>query len=334
MSKAVERTLCPTCGRLFAEGERFCPFDRSELQRGSMPTDDPLVGTVIAESYTLLQKLGAGGMGVVYRARQHRLERDVAIKLLSVNPGADAAARDRFRLEALAVSHLSNPHTVSVYDFGSTDAGLPYLVMQLVQGESLKARLGRGRLPLRDAVTIAAQVAESLSEAHDRHPQVIHRDIKPENVFVRTTADGEPFATVLDFGLVHLADAERLTAVGVVIGTPAYMAPEQAVNTERLDARVDLYALGAVLHEMIAGRPPFSAPTNAQLLYSQVWDPPPPLRPLCPDLAIPPELEALVLALLRKKAADRHPGSAAETVPHPVPTGDARGRSGGRIARP
>jgi serine/threonine protein kinase len=273
---------------------------------------DPLVGTVLGGSYTLLSRLGGGGMGVVYRARQNRLQRDVALKVLSLQLSADDRARERFRTEALAVSQLSNPHTVAIHDFGSTDQGLLYLVMALLEGESLRNRLRQGPLGIRAAVNIAAQVAESLAEAHARKPQIIHRDIKPDNIVVRTEHDGEDFVTVLDFGLAKLANAssDKLTASGLIVGTPAYMAPEQARGDEKVDARVDLYALGVLLHEMISGRQPFVAENPTALLYKQVWDPPPTLSECCPGRTIPPELEQIVLSLLAKNPEER-PATAA-----------------------
>jgi serine/threonine-protein kinase len=302
---AVERTVCRTCGRSFSQGERFCPFDRTELGSERPAGGDPLLGTIVAGSYTLLDRLGTGGMGVVYRARQNRLERNVALKMLSPRLGADREAEERFRKEALAVSQLSNPHTVAIHDFGSTADGMLYLVMHLVEGESLRARLGRGPLDFRTAILIAAQICESLAEAHDRSPQIVHRDIKPDNIFVRRTSEGEDFVTVLDFGLAKLADSERMTASGYIVGTPAYMAPEQAQAEGKLDGRVDLYALGAMLHEMVVGRPPFTAPNPTAVLYKQVFEAPPSLSAVRPDLRAPPELEKLVLSMLDKDPEKR-----------------------------
>lgn len=306
------RSVCATCGRVFTGGERFCPFDRTDLNVTPAPaSEDPLVGTVLGGSYTLLSRLGGGGMGVVYRARQNRLQRDVALKILSQQLGADDRARERFRTEALAVSQLSNPHTVAIHDFGSTEQGLLYLVMALLEGESLRNRLQKGPLGIRSAVNIGAQIAESLAEAHARKPQIIHRDIKPDNIVIRAQSDGEDFATVLDFGLAKLASSssDRLTATGLIVGTPAYMAPEQARGDVKVDARVDLYALGVVLHEMVSGRQPFVAENPTALLYKHVWDPPPTLSECCPGRDVPPELEQIVLSLLAKNPDDR-PASA------------------------
>jgi serine/threonine-protein kinase len=310
MPSASGDMVCRSCGRVFSGGLQVCPFDGTQLRAITRPqSEGPLVGAVLGGSYTILEKLGSGGMGDVYRARQNRLQRDVAVKVLAAHVGATAGAAERLRAEALAISQLKCPHTVTVYDFGATDEGLLYLVMQLVDGESLRRRLERGPLSLRSAVTIAIHIAESLAEAHDRHPQIIHRDIKPDNVLVSRTADGEEFATVLDFGLARFASSEGLTIDDTIAGTPAYMAPELVRNNASPDPRVDLYALGAVIHEMIAGQAPFVAESGHAVLYMHIWNAPAPLSQLRPDLSIPPALERLVLDLL-EKAPEARPASA------------------------
>jgi serine/threonine protein kinase len=305
MSVPGQAITCRTCGRTFTGGERFCPFDRTDLVTGAAPgTGDPLIGKVLGGAYTLHSKLGGGGMGVVYRAKQNRLNRDVAVKILSPQMGSTESAAERFRTEALSVSQLSNPHTVAVYDFGAED-GLLYLAMQLIEGESLRKRLDRGPFSLKSAASIAAQICESLAEAHDLKPQIVHRDIKPDNILIRVMPDGADFATVLDFGLAKLADTDRLTATGIVVGTPAYMAPEQARDDGKMDNRVDLYALGCVLYEMIAGRTPFTAATAASLLYKHVWDPVPLFSEVCPERQVSGELEQIVLDMLAKDPDER-----------------------------
>jgi serine/threonine protein kinase len=305
MSSPGQAIVCRSCGRTFTGGERFCPFDRTDLITGASPgAGDPLIGKVLGGAYTLNSKLGGGGMGVVYRAKQNRLNRDVAVKILSPQMGSTESAAERFRTEALSVSQLSNPHTVAVYDFGAED-GLLYLAMQLIEGESLRKRLDSGPFSLRGAASIAAQICESLGEAHDLKPQIVHRDIKPDNILIRVMPDGADFATVLDFGLAKLADTDRLTATGIVVGTPAYMAPEQARDDGKMDNRVDLYALGCVLYEMIAGRTPFTAATAASLLYKHVWDPVPAFAEVCPERQVPPELEQVVLDMLAKDPDER-----------------------------
>jgi len=305
-------TTCPSCGRTFTEGELFCPFDRTALPGPAAPSADPLIGAVINGSYTVLEKLGAGGMGVVYKALQHRLNRQVALKVLSARFGSDPAAADRFRLEALAASQLTNGHTVVVHDFGTMDDGALYIAMQMLEGESLRARLKNGPLQPRIAAMIALHVCESLAEAHERPTPIIHRDIKPDNVFVRDTSQGQVHATVLDFGLARFADSQRmrLTSANQVIGTPAYMSPEQARGGQNMDARSDLYSVGVLLFEMLAGRPPFEASDPPSLLFKHVFEAPPRLAEVAPGLIPVPALEDLVRRLLEKSADDR-PRSAA-----------------------
>jgi serine/threonine-protein kinase len=325
--------ICPTCGRAFTEGELFCPYDRTALPAATTVQADPLINTVVNGSYTVLERLGAGGMGVVYKALQHRLNRHVALKVLSQRFSSDGAAVDRFRVEALAASQLTNGHTVTVHDFGAMDDGSLYIAMQLLEGETLRARLKRGTLSPRLAATIAMHVCESLSEAHELRTPILHRDIKPDNVFVRGVTNGNVHATVLDFGLARFADAHRLrlTSANVVLGTPAYMSPEQC-RAQPLDPRSDLYAVGILLFEMLAGRPPFESPDATSLLFKHVYDPPPRPVEIKPDIDLPEPLEELILQLLAKSPADR-PASAVEvwqrleeiisTLPRLVPVAPA-----------
>jgi serine/threonine protein kinase len=275
---------------------------------------DPLIGAVVNRSYVVLSKLGEGGMGVVYKALQQRLERQVALKVLGPRFGGDVKASERFRHEARAVSQLTNPHTVTVYDFGSTEDGTLYLAMQLLKGESLRERMARLPLTPQEAVSISADICDSLAEAHERVPQIIHRDIKPDNIFVRVTETGTLFATVLDFGLARIQDSAKLTASNSVIGTVAYMAPEQAQSRKDVDGRLDLYALGVMLFEMLAGRVPFDSPDKLGVMYKHVYNPPPALRDVrraSGANALPGSLEALVTELLSKQPAQRPPSARA-----------------------
>jgi eukaryotic-like serine/threonine-protein kinase len=214
--------------------------------------------------YEIVAPLGAGGMGEVYRARDTRLGREVAIKVLPPEAREDREARERFRREALALSRLNHPNIEMVLDLGE-EGGVDYLVLEFVPGETLTTRLGRGRVPEREAAEIGAQVAEALAEAHDRG--VLHRDLKPSNIMV--TPQGR--VKVLDFGLAKLAhpmsDETRsmeLTQVGKATGTLAYMAPEQLLG-EALDARTDLYALGVVLYELVTAERPFHGAISTAL---------------------------------------------------------------------
>jgi serine/threonine-protein kinase len=272
---------------------------------------DPVIGQVIGGRYAVLSRLGSGGMGVVYRALQEQLDRPVALKLLSARVGTDAQIEERFRTEARAASQLANPHTVTIYDFGATPDGSLFIAMQLVEGESLRSRLARGPLSVRHALTIAAQVCDSLAEAHNHRPQIIHRDIKPDNIMLRGTPGGEPFAIVLDFGLARFTDSRHLTATDSVIGTPAYMSPEQARSGGQIDIRSDIYAVGIVLFEMLTGQVPLESPEPVQTLFKHAFEAPPRLIEKNPSLDAPESVQQLVSEMLAKAQDDR-PGSALE----------------------
>ncbi|HET9951207.1 MAG TPA: serine/threonine-protein kinase [Candidatus Eisenbacteria bacterium] len=222
-----------------------------------------MIGTRLSH-YLLVEEVGAGGMGVVYRARDERLERDVAVKVLPAG-SLDDTTRLRFRREAVALSRLNHPHIGMIHDFG-TDQGTDFLVMELVRGRTLRQRLREGPLPLEEAVEIATAVAEALEEAHEQG--VIHRDLKPENVLLTTKG----WVKVLDFGLASLRPAhgstvttETLTAANVLTGTLPYMAPEQLLG-KPAGARTDLYALGVLLYELATGTRPFEADVQAALI--------------------------------------------------------------------
>jgi serine/threonine protein kinase/tetratricopeptide (TPR) repeat protein len=253
--------------------------------------------------YLLLERIGAGGMGEVYRARDPRLHRDVAIKVLSERLWSEPQALSRFEREARAVAALSHPNILAIYDVGS-DQGIRYAVTELLEGESLRARLGRGALSWRKAVEIAASIAEALSAAHSSG--VIHRDLKPENLFL--IADGR--VKVLDFGLARWTPASSLpdeatvpveTDPGTVMGTVGYMSPEQ-VRGEVAGASSDIFSLGCVLYEMIAGRRAFSRPTAAQTMTAVLESHPP---PLAESAEIPRELDRIVSRCLEKNSRER-----------------------------
>lgn len=253
--------------------------------------------------YKVLAPLGAGGMGVVYRARDDRLERDVAIKVLSPGLLIDDAARRRFRTEALALAKLNHPNIAAVYDVGEQEA-VDYLVMEYVPGNSLAETLKSAPLPAKEALALGEEVARALQEAHEQG--VVHRDLKPANIVV--TPKGH--AKVLDFGLAKLlapADATDLTLSFVEtrgpIGTPAYMSPEQAEG-KIVDSRTDLWSLGAVLYESLSGRAPFHGAGGLQLLRAITQETPKPLRELRPD--VPKEAERIISHALEKDASERY----------------------------
>jgi eukaryotic-like serine/threonine-protein kinase len=259
---------------------------------------DELVGG----RYRLERSLGNGGMGEVFAATDTLLDRRVALKRLSPAMADDEPAKARFLREARALARINAPNVVAVFDAGSD--GDPYLVMELIEGTTLRAELRKsGRLPPERAAAVAARVASGLAAAHAQG--VIHRDVKPSNIFLST--DGEP--KVGDFGIARIERGDKtLTLTGQTFGSPAYMSPEQAMG-ERVDARTDLYALGCVLYEMLAGRRPFQGDDAVSLTYQHLHTRPVRLDEI--DARIAPELASLVDGLLQKEPADR-PGSAVE----------------------
>ncbi|MGH7741940.1 MAG: serine/threonine-protein kinase [Candidatus Eiseniibacteriota bacterium] len=270
---------------------------------------EALVGRDLSR-YRVIEKLGSGGMGIVYRGRDTRLKRDVALKVLPARALADERTRRRFRREAIALSRLSHPHIAGIFDFDSQD-GTDFLVMEFIEGESLSAVIKRGALAEPETLRIMSQVLDALVEAHAR--SVIHRDLKPENIML--TRSGE--AKVLDFGVAMILDSEsegtrsqNLTEVGHMVGTLPYMAPE-VLRGERAEARSDLYSLGVVAFEMATGRRPFPNDEPHELMYTVLNQSPPAPRILNGKLSR--FLEEIILRMLAKEADDR-PASAAELL--------------------
>ena len=223
------------------------------------------------DHYRITRKLGQGGMAVVYAADDERLHRQVAIKMI-LDVGADATARERFWREARAAAAVNHPHVCQLYDVGETDGQL-YIVMELLEGQSLASRLDRGPVDLPEALTITLSILDALDALHER--AIVHRDLKPSNVFL--TKFG---VKLLDFGLARpvpgdqLATAQDLTLPGSVVGTPAYMAPEQ-LSGQPSDARADLFTVGIVLYEMITGNSPFAGANMIQTMHAILNDRPP-----------------------------------------------------------
>jgi serine/threonine protein kinase/tetratricopeptide (TPR) repeat protein len=308
---------CPKCGRRYGSEVEACPEDGTPLQADStvasvMPVD-PLVGRTFDDKYRLDARLGEGGMGTVYRATHLLIDRPVAIKVLNERFVTDEAAQERFSREARAAGRLQHTNAVSVTDFGRTQDGLVYIVMELLEGKSLREVLAR-EAPLDNAraVSLMLQISAAVAAAHEAG--IIHRDLKPGNIFVVQRKHAPPIVKVLDFGIAKLAtDAEgvelkNITQTGVMIGTPRYMSPEQCDGAELTPAS-DVYSLGVILYEMLTGTTPFSGPTPLAVALKHSSEKPRPPREFAST--IPQALEEVVLRALEKKPESRPPDAGA-----------------------
>ncbi|MBK8997529.1 MAG: serine/threonine protein kinase [Myxococcales bacterium] len=294
---------CRSCGQQFSGSEtRFCPFDGEPLEAADWdPSEDALVGSVVDNRYEVLAVLGEGGMGTVYRVRHKALERPLALKALRRDLSKDADLPVRFIQEAKAAAAVEHPNVVQITDFGTLSTGQPYFVMELLEGESLSTLIREsGRLTPSRAVAISVQVAEALGAAHAAG--IVHRDLKPDNVNVRRLGHHD-VVKVLDFGLAKVAGTSRLTRAGMVFGTPHYMSPEQA-GGEPSDHRVDIYALGVMLFEMLTGKLPFEAESFTGVLAMHMYmEPPSPSAIVGVPLGA---VEDVVKKCMAKKPAERY----------------------------
>ncbi len=309
---------CPTCGRHYSSDLEVCPEDQTPLQAdatfaGEAPVD-PLIGHTLDEKYRLEARLGIGGMGTVYRALHLLIDRPVAIKVLNPRFVEDEAARTRFRREAKAAGRLQHTNAVTVTDFGQSQDGYVYLVMELLEGRTLREVLAKeAPLDTARAVSLMLQVSAAVAAAHEAG--IIHRDLKPANIFIVQHAEVPAVVKVLDFGIAKLAadsldddDHKTLTQVGAMIGTPRYMSPEQC-NGADLTPAADVYSLGVILYELLTGTVPFSGSSPLSIAMKHTSETPRSPREFVSS--IPPALEHVVLRTLEKNPADR-PANAAE----------------------
>ncbi len=288
---------CPSCGALYPADYAVCPRDATPLARGDAPAD-PLIGTILGDTYEVQRRLGEGGMGRVYEARHVRLGRHYAIKIMHQMFAADRDALARFRREAIAASTIASANVAQVFDVNATRDGQPYMVYEYIDGEDFGTLLEReGALSIARSIRIARQVASGLAVAHAAG--VVHRDLKPENVMLLKAADGSDVAKLLDFGIAKVQQEDKLTRTGAVLGTPAYMAPEQARGGSTIDHRCDVYALGAMIYRAVTGRPAFSGEDAGRPLTSVIWDEPARPKTLRRDLP-----DALELVIQRAMAKD------------------------------
>jgi serine/threonine-protein kinase len=298
--------ICGVCGRTYPDEAGVCPADETPLTEAASTGD--LVGHVLDDRYKVEERLGAGGLGEVYRARHLKMGKAFAVKVLHGALSRDPAFVARFDREARALSKLEHPYCVACIDYGTSAAG-PYIVMDLVEGTSL-SHYTRGRgLPLGEALQIIGEMLAGLHHAHQ--VGIVHRDLKPDNVMLvkDPLTKGKRHPKILDFGIAKIrADAiggpatSTLTQLGTVVGTPAYLAPEQAAGSG-VDQRTDVYAAGIIAYELCCGRRPFDGPDKLELIRAQLLTPPPPPRDL--RKALPEDLVAVVLKALAKRPKDR-----------------------------
>src|SRR5260370_269582 len=297
---------CPRCARQCTDDVYVWPDDFTPLRADETVADvliDPLIGRVFDNKYRLDERLGGGGMGTVYRATHLMIERPVAVKVLSQRFVGDETAQQRFRSEARASGRMQHPNAVMVNDFGATEDGWLYIVMELLEGQTLRDLLAReAPLDPARAVSFMMQTCSAVGAAHEAG--LIHRDLKPPNIFIEQRPNLAAVVKVLDYGVAkfvveeHDDDYNTLTQVGAIIGTPRYMSPEQCSGAAPLTPASDVYSLGIILYEMLTCAVPFNAATPLAIALRQVSEAPIPPRGIMP--AIPAELERVVLHALAK----------------------------------
>jgi serine/threonine protein kinase len=308
--------VCPNCQRSYPTSFAVCPQDGARLT-------EPLEwaeGTLIRGKYRILAKIGEGGMGAVYKALHVHFNESCALKVMSPALANDASLVKRFGREAIIARKLRHKNAVKVDDFDETEDGRPFIVMEYVEGQSLKSLMtASGPLSVARTCSIIKQTAAALDAAHELG--LIHRDIKPDNI-VLVVSHGEEVAKVLDFGIAKIRDTQNnntagmgLTATGMVIGTPPYMSPEQArgADSDGIDGRSDIYSLGVVMYQMLTGTLPLKGDTPLDMLFAQIQTPPTPIHEARPGLRISEPIGALVMKCLEKDPT-RRPQSGRELI--------------------
>jgi serine/threonine protein kinase len=296
---------CPQCASPCDDAHRFCPACGFPISKAAPSPDDPLVGRALPGNYLILELVGVGGMGRVYRAEQTNLGRTVAVKIIHPHLVGEENTAARFITEARAASRLNHPNSVGIIDFGKSPDGQLYLVMEFLRGRDLaRVTYEDGPLAFRRIVDVLRQTLAALAEAHTQN--IIHRDLKPENIILEPTRSGGDFVKVVDFGLAKMRETKQrgITSPGIVCGTPEYMSPEQARGDD-LDARSDLYAVGVILYQLLTGHLPFEAESPTQVVLAHLTEPPKDPREVAPERQIPTPLVDVVLKALAKHVKDR-----------------------------
>jgi len=309
-ARTVVVTSCPRCRRSFEDGVRFCPVDGALVTQA---VQDPNLDRILMGQFELREIAGRGAMGTVYRAYQRTMDRIVAVKILRSEIVKEPGVLRRFLREARAAARLQHPNIVTVHMVGETEDGVPYLVMEHIDGVSLEAICeAQGPQPLPRVISFGRQIAAALSEAHSLG--IVHRDLKPANILITDRSRTPDLLKVLDFGIAKLinteADQSMMTADGTIFGTPHYIAPEQASGGD-VDHRVDIYSLGVILFRLATGVLPFEGTQSMQVVLKHLREEPPRPRTIVPQ--IPQALEDLILACLQK-SRNRRPDDAEQVI--------------------
>jgi serine/threonine protein kinase/tetratricopeptide (TPR) repeat protein len=307
------KEVCTQCGKSYAEGTKFCPADGTELMATML---DPLIGMVLPRRYRIMSLLGRGSMSVVYKGTYEPLDQLVAVKMLKSHLVSDHHQAKRFQQEIKTAGSLSHPNIVGILDFGVTDQGVPYLIMEYLDGKSLSDILEeQERVSVNRVIRMFAQAADALAYAH--REGVIHRDIKPSNIIVVDTEDETDVIKIVDFGIAKIQtaakkdnsqkfpDTQGLTQTGEVLGTPLYMSPEQSQGKD-LDGRSDIYSLGCVMYHALTGKPPFVGDTAIDTMRLQITATATPIEIVRPDLYFPERLQSILTKALAKDPRMRY----------------------------
>lgn len=297
--------VCPNCHGMCRDSDSVCMKCGKEVTLSNLVDGDNLVGLRLADKYELVEYLGEGAMGWVYKGTHMALESSVAVKIMKPQLRPDENRAERFKREAKAASRLNHPHIISVIDFGETPSGLLYIVTEYLRGVPLTELLNKENLlEFKRAVRIMSQILSALEESHNC--SVVHRDLKPDNIMVSQLRGGEDFVKVLDFGIAQILDqdSQKLTQQGQLFGTPDYMAPEQ-VRTQEITGAADLYAAGVILFEMLTGKLPFQAESLFDVLKAHLYTAPPTLSEVAPEMNYPEQLQKLIETALEKNTENR-----------------------------